>query len=60
VTGPHGGKTTITPGGLRRVTLSLDELTIRRIEAEVEVGRATSRSDAVRRLARQLPRKPVT
>lgn len=60
MTGPHGGKTTITPGGLRRVTLSLDELTIRRIEAEVEVGRASSRSDAVRRLARQLSRKPVT
>jgi Arc/MetJ-type ribon-helix-helix transcriptional regulator len=60
MTGPHGGKTTVTPGGLRRVTLSLDEVTIRRIETEVELGRASSRSEVVRRLARQLARKLVT
>jgi hypothetical protein len=62
VTGPHGGKTTVTPGGLRRVNLSLDQQTLRRLDYEVELlqkaGRQTaSRSDVVRQLAKSL-RKP--
>lgn len=55
MTGPHGGKTTITPGRLRRKMLSLDEATIRRIEAEIEAGRSRSASELVRNLVRRLP-----
>jgi Arc/MetJ-type ribon-helix-helix transcriptional regulator len=60
MTGPRGGKTTVTPGGLRRVTLSLDEVTIQRIEDEVAAGRGRSCSEVVRALARRLLPKVVT
>lgn len=54
MTGPRGGKTTVTSRGMRRVTLNLDEVTIRRIEAEVKAGRNRSSSEVVRQLARTI------
>lgn len=58
MTGPHGGETTVTPGGLRRVNVSLDEYTLRRLDAEVTLLRQSghdgaSRSEVIRRLARE-------
>lgn len=60
MTGPHGGETTITPGGLRRVNVSLDEYTLRRLDAEVKLLRqngddGANRSEVIRRLARKTP-----
>ena len=62
MTGPRGGETTTTAGGLTRTTVTLDEVTLRKIDAEVEILRQkgtaqASRSEVIRRLARKLPAK---
>jgi hypothetical protein len=62
VTGPRGGAT-CTPGGLRKVTVTLDEVSIKALDAEVAIrqraGQATaSRSDVIRRLAKSLRNAP--
>lgn len=63
MTGPRGGETTTTEGGLIRTTVSLDEVTLRRLDAEVRILRQggaaqVSRSAVIRRLARNLPLPP--
>ena len=65
MTGPQGGKTTVTAGGYRRVQLMLDEATIRALDAEVNIARRqgveASRSKILRRLVRRhLPERKAT
>lgn len=63
MTGPRGGETCHTAGGLRRVNISLDEVSIKAIDAEVKVLRqrgrtSASRSEVIRRLANSLRKTP--
>lgn len=50
--GPHGGTTTITPSGLRRVVVTLDPDTIARLDNLAAILK-TTRSGLIRRMARQ-------
>lgn len=63
MTAPRGGRTTVTPGDLRRTTVIFDEYTIKRLDAEVELlqqrGRGhASRSWILRKLVREHLKTP--